>query len=81
MSTKIKMNPKGIRAVLTHPAVVAMIDKRGQAIADAAGDGFAPIRRTKRVNRYGVTIRTVTDKGRERQADGNVLIPAIEAGR
>lgn len=81
MSRAVRMNPKGVRAVLNHPAVVADIDRRGARMAAAAGEGVEARKRHRRVNRYGNTIRTVSETGRKRQADGNVLIKAIEAGR
>lgn len=81
MSRAVRMNAKGIRAVLNHPAVVADIDARGARMAAAAGEGVEARKRHRRVNRYGNTIRTVSETGRKRQAEENVLIKSIEAGR
>ncbi len=50
-------------------------------MAAAAGDGVEARKRHRRVNRYGNTIRTVSDTGRRRQAEENVLVKSIEAGR
>lgn len=81
MAGAVKMNAKGVRAVLTHPAIVADIDRRGEAIATAAGKGFTARKRPRRLKRYGNNIWTANDEAREKQADDNALIRALGAGR
>lgn len=79
--TVVVMNPAGIRAVLTHPAVTALIDERAGRIRAAAGDGFRVKSRPQRVQRYGAQVRTADETGRRAQADNNALIKAVDAGR
>lgn len=81
MAWDVEMNANGVRAVLTHPAIVADIDRRGAAIASAAGEGFIARKRPRRLNRYGNNVWTATDEAREKQADDNALIRALGAGR
>ena len=78
---KVVMNKAGVQAVLNHPAVVALVNERANRIAAAAGEGFRVRERPKRVNRYGAQVRTATEEGRRRQAEGNVLTSALDAGR
>ncbi|QHO91924.1 hypothetical protein CWT12_12255 [Actinomyces sp. 432] len=78
---KVVMSGPGVRAVLNHPKVQAIIDERAARIAQAAGPGFHTRRRPQRVNRYGAQVRTSDPVGRRRQADDNVLIKAVGAGR
>ena len=69
---KVVMNPAGVRALLNAPGVVADLDAR---------PGFFVRRRDKRINRYASQVRTADDEGRKAQADGNVLMKALDAGR
>lgn len=76
----VKMNPAGIRAVLTHPKIQDIINERTQRIREAAGEGFRTRPRPQRIQRYGNQVRTADQIGRRRQSDDNVLIKAIGAG-
>ena len=78
---KVVMNPAGVRALLNAPGVVADLDARAERIRAAAGPGFFVRRRDKRINRYASQVRTADDEGRKAQADGNVLMKALDAGR
>ena len=78
---KVVMNPAGVRALLNAPGVVADLDARAERIRAAAGPGFFVRRRDKRINRYASQVRTADDEGRRAQADGNVLMKALDAGR
>ena len=78
---KVVMTPAGVRALLSAPGVVADLDARAERIRAAAGPGFFVRRRDKRINRYASQVRTADDEGRQAQADGNVLMKALDAGR
>nr|DAV57397.1 MAG TPA: type I neck protein [Caudoviricetes sp.] len=80
-TVRVRINSKGARELLTSPGVQALLDRKAQQIADAAGTGFEVRRRDKRIRRYSVQIRTSTHESILRQADDNVLIKALDAGR
>lgn len=79
--TKVVMNPSGIRAVLNHPQIKEDIDARADRIRNAAGDGFRTRPRPQRIQRYGNQVRTENHTGRKRQADNNVIMKSLDAGR
>lgn len=76
----VVMNPKGIRAVLNHPKVQALVNSRADKICAAAGEGFHVKHRPKRVQRYGAQVRTSDKTGRRRAAEENALLKATGAG-
>ena len=80
-TVRVRINSKGARELLTSPGVQALLDRKAQQIADAAGTGLEVRRRDKRIRRYSVQIRTSTHESIVRQADDNVLIKALDAGR
>ena len=51
MNVRVKINPRGARALLTSDAVAAHLDARAERIAAAAGEGFAVRQRPDRVRR------------------------------
>ena len=81
MNVRVKINPRGARALLTSDAVAAHLDARAERIAAAAGEGFAVRKRPDRVRRYAVQVRTSDEEGRTRQAESNILTTALDAGR
>ncbi len=81
MNVRVKINPRGARALLTSDAVAAHLDARAERIAAAAGEGFAVRQRPDRVRRYAVQVRTSDEEGRTRQAESNILTTALDAGR
>lgn len=77
----VVMNPAGIRAVLNHPKIQALINSRADKICAAAGEGFKVRHRPARIQRYGAQVRTADRQGRIRQAEDNVLMKAAGGSR
>lgn len=77
----VRVNPAGVRAVLTSPGVRADLDARAARIRAVAGDGFIVRPRPLRVRRYAVQVRTDTYEARRAQAESNSLMRAVDAGR
>jgi len=74
---------KGFREVLFSPGVKADLERRGQAIAAAAGEGFAAETFS---GGYGggrpiVVVRSTTREADLAEAENKALSKAIDAGR
>ncbi|WPM94260.1 neck protein [Arthrobacter phage Marchesin] len=78
--TRIVFKSKGFRQILRSQAVVADLARRGQAIADAAGDGVG-IQVSVGANRARVTVATETREAAAAEATDKTLTRAIGAGR
>lgn len=78
--TRIEFHSAGFRAVLRSPEVLADLSRRGQAIAEAAGDGVG-IQASVGANRARVTVATETREAAEAEATDKVLTSALGAGR
>lgn len=76
---RVRLNIRGINAVLTSAPVVSDLARRAERIAAAAGDGFEksvnPTRRTARAY-----VRAADENGRKRQAESAVLERALGSG-
>jgi hypothetical protein len=77
---KVEINSAGVRDLLRSPEVMADLERRAQAIAAAAGDGFE-VEMYKGRNRYRATVRTATEPARRAEATDRVLTRAIDSGR
>lgn len=77
---KLKLNPKGVEALLKSQGVQADLRRRTEAIAAAAGDGMEPVVEVGRNRARGVVI-TATYEARRRQAKDRALTRAIDSGR
>lgn len=81
--TKVKLNLKGFRDLRTSPAVVADIERRAKAIANAAGEGYAvlPIQSPRNRARAIVTTEPGNYPAIVREARDHRLLGALDAGR
>lgn len=82
MATKVRleMNSAGFRALLRSQAFLEDVERRAQAIARQAGDGFEVDARIG-ANRARASVRTATPEARRAEAEDKVLTAAIDAGR
>lgn len=78
--TRVELNREGVRQLLKDPGVLADLQRRGQAIATAAGEGMEVQTHTG-INRVRVTVRTATPAAQVAEATSRVLTNAIGAGR
>lgn len=80
---KIRWRYGAFRDLRTLPAVMAELERRGRAVADAAGDGYeaSPARVTGGWGRGRVTVKTATTSARRREAKDHNLLRALGAGR
>jgi hypothetical protein len=76
---RIVLNPEGVRQLLKDPGVLAELERRGRAIASAAGEGME-VQSHVGANRVRVTVRTATVDAQLREATQRVLTNAIGAG-
>ena len=79
-SLRIKLNKKGVVALLTSPEVTRDLASRGKKIADAAGDGVEATT-TRNKDRAVVFVRTETYEAKKAEAADRALTRAIDAGR
>lgn len=79
---RVKMNSAGARAILRSAKVQADLERRGRAVAAAAG-GEPDFEVESQVgsNRVRTSVRTATQKAREAEANDRALIRALDAGR
>ena len=80
MATKIKFNSKAIGTLLKDPAVVADLERRAEAIADAAGEGYDAVS-SEPHTRARAAVVTATLAARKDNAENNTLLRALQAGR
>ncbi|VXC30749.1 conserved hypothetical protein [Microbacterium sp. 8M] len=79
-SMRIKLNQKGIIALLTSREVSADLGSRAKAIAAAAGDGNE-VQVTRNRDRAIAFVRTATPQAQRAEATDRALTRAIDAGR
>ena len=81
-SVRIKLNRKSIREILQSDDVRADLERRAQAIADAAGGGEDyEVSSQVGKNRARASVITATYEARAAEAKDRTLSTAIEAGR
>ena len=79
---RVKLNRKSVRQILQSEEVRADLERRAQAIADAAGGGedFEVSSQVGK-NRARASVITATYEARRAEAKDRTLSTAIEAGR
>lgn len=77
---RIELNRQAVRQLLRSDEVLADLERRGRAVAAAAGPGHEVQPYVGR-NRARVTVRTATDEARHAEATGRRLTAAIHAAR
>lgn len=79
---RVKMNSKGARAILRSAEVQADLERRGRAIAAAAGgEPDFVVESQVGANRVRTSVRTATQEGRAAEAERRALTRALDAGR
>ena len=76
----VRINQAAARELLQSAEVQAELERRGHAIADAAGEGFEVESFVGR-RRARVTVRTATYAARKAEATTRALTNALDAGR
>jgi len=74
------LNSKGVRSLLRGAEVQADLERRGRAVAAAAGPGH-DVQTWVGRNRARVTVRTATAEARRAEATARRLTRAIDAAR
>lgn len=77
---KITLNNAGIAALLRSSEVSDELERRGKAMADAAGPGHS-VRRFQGRDRVRVHVATESPEAMEAEATDRTLTRAIDAGR
>lgn len=77
---RIEINSAGAREILRSPKVLAEMERRARAIAQAAGPGFEVEARLG-ANRARASVRAATFEARRAEAENRSLSRALEAGR
>lgn len=77
---RIEMNPSGFQAILKSAEVQADLERRAEAIADAAGEGMEYDVRVGKT-RARASVRTATPEAMRAEARDKTLTRAIDAGR
>lgn len=78
---RIEIDDAGVRELLKSRAVQDDLARRGQRIANAAGDGFAVERGTRGKTRTRVFVQAETAKARRAEATNRALSKSLDAGR
>ncbi len=81
MSTRVKLNIAGFRALRNSPAVVAELERRAKAIAEAAGPGMETRPAETGGNRARVAVVTSSFEAMLAEAHHRTLTRAVGAGR
>lgn len=68
----VKLNLRGLNAVMTSPSVQAAVDRAGREMAASAGDGFEYVARPHRYTARGY-VQTANASARRRQMRDAVL--------
>lgn len=87
---KVRINSAGARAVLTSSGVLADVERRGRAVAEAAcasasspdGHGRPPFSSDARngANRARAVVYTASEHGKYANAKHDALVRALSAG-
>ena len=79
-SVQLKLNGKGIQDLLKAPGVQADLERRGRAVAAAAGEGHEVTARVGKT-RARVSVRTATPEAMVAEATDRTLSADIDAAR
>lgn len=77
---RLKLNQKGIIAMLSSSEVSGELTRRGERMANAAGDGVE-VTTARNRDRATVFVRTETFEAKRDEATNRTLTRAIDAGR
>lgn len=77
---RVKLNNKGFRALRSAPGVIADLERRGRAVAAAAGTDYQMSSQTGKT-RHRVGITTGSMDAKEETARKATLLRALDAGR
>lgn len=77
---RIKLNRAGVQQLLASQEVADDLAKRGERMADAAGDGVE-VTSTRNRDRAVVFVRTATIDAMKAEAEDRTLTRSIDAGR
>lgn len=77
---RIKLNRAGVQQLLVSQEVADDLTKRGERMADAAGDGVE-VTTTRNRDRAVVFVRTATFDAMKAEAEDRTLTRSIDAGR
>lgn len=77
---RVKMNPKGVRAILQSPKILSDLKSRAGRMAAVAGPGME-VDSEIGPNRARASVRTNTAAARRREATDRALTRSIDAGR
>jgi len=77
---RISVNRNGVGEILKSDKVRAELERRAQAIADSAGEGFEADSLIG-ATRARASVRTASFEAMQAEAKDRVLTRAIEAGR
>lgn len=78
---KVKLNSRGIQAIMKSAGVKADLDRRARRIAAAAGPGVEAKPAESGAERARAAVVTTTYQGRLNEARDRRLSRAIDAGR
>lgn len=82
---RIQFNSAGMRALLSGPEIGGDIERRTEAIAAAAGDGFEASTKVQggssKLGRVMGYVTATTAEARKAEAENHDLLRAIDAGR
>lgn len=81
MSVRVVLHEAAFRALRNSPEVVADLQARAEAIAAAAGPGFAISPARPGATRARAAVYTFTIQAKLAEATGAALTRAIDAGR
>lgn len=80
MATKIKWNVKAFRELRLEPGVIADLEKRAEAVAAAAGDGYEASAMAGK-NRGRASVITANYAAIRDNARNQTLLRSLDAGR
>ena len=73
---KFTLNPSGVSALLKSGEMQGLLQEKGQAVAERAGDGFE-LTVSPGQKRANATISTTNIKSRKKNAKDNTLLKAL----
>lgn len=80
MPPRVRLNRKGVRQLLRSQDVLDDLERRADAIADAAGEGMEVDSEVGR-SRARASVRTATSEAVRAELQDRALTRALDAGR
>ena len=81
MATRLVFNRKAFRQILTDPGVVADMQRRAEAIAEAAGEGYVAAVTENPHTRARAAVIAASPEAAADNAANNTLLRSLDAGR